>query len=146
MTTAPASDPDRLLTEALRTRGLRVTPQRLLIHRALHQLGRHASAEEVLSRVSRRLPNASLPTVYATLELLRDLRMVRRLRAGSGATLYDPRRDEHQHLVCRRCGAVEDLDVDLDAATALRTARRQGFAPEEAELIVSGLCAACGGA
>jgi Fe2+ or Zn2+ uptake regulation protein len=134
---------DSALIESLRERGHRVTPQRVLIHRALHDLGRHATAEEVQARVSERLPNASLPTVYATLELLEELGLVRRIAAGTGPALYDPRTDEHQHLVCTRCGRVEDLDTGVDAGRALRAARRRGFRPRAAELVVSGLCERC---
>ena len=125
---------------------MRVTPQRVLIHRAVRELDRHVTAEEVLAAVSERLPNASLPTVYSTLELLEELGMVRRLAARSGAALYDPRIDEHQHLVCRKCGRVEDLDVPVDSVRALRAARRRGFEPSNAELVVSGLCGDCAAA
>lgn len=122
-----------------------MTPQRVLIHRAVTELGRHATAEQVLSRVSPQLPNASLPTVYATLELLCELGVVRRVHAGDGPALWDPRTDEHQHTVCRSCGAVEDLDAAFDAARPVRAARRRGFRAEEAELVVRGLCARCSG-
>jgi Fe2+ or Zn2+ uptake regulation protein len=138
--------PDSHLEEALRERGLRVTPQRVLIHRAVRELDRHVTADEVLAAVSERLPNASLPTVYSTLELLEELGMVRRLAARSGAALYDPRTDEHQHVVCRNCGRVEDLDVPVDSIRALRAARRRGFEPSDAELVVSGLCGDCAAA
>ena len=138
--------PDIQLEHALRERGLRVTPQRVLIHRAVRELNRHVTADEVLAAVSERLPNASLPTVYSTLELLEELGMVRRLAARSGAALYDPRIDEHQHLVCRSCGRVEDLDVPVDSVRALRAARRRGFEPSDAELVVSGLCGDCAAA
>src|SRR5262245_63706402 len=134
---------DDELATVLRARELRVTRQRLLIHRALVELDRHSTAEEVLDQVSEVLPSASLPTVYATLELLRELGFVRRLSAGTGSTLYDPRREEHDHLVCRNCGAVEDIDRTVDAAPVLRAARRRGFRAEGAELVVTGLCAAC---
>jgi Fe2+ or Zn2+ uptake regulation protein len=140
---APAPTPDDRLREALHARNQRVTPQRLLIHRALLELDRHATADEVLSRVSRDLPNASLPTVYATLQLLEELSVVRRISARGGATLYDPCQEPHHHTVCRRCGTVEDLDVEVDAAPALRRARRRGFEPADAELVVTGLCAGC---
>jgi Fe2+ or Zn2+ uptake regulation protein len=125
---------------------LRVTPQRVLIHRAVRELDRHVTADEVLDAVSERLPNASLPTVYSTLELLGELGMVRRLVARSGAALYDPRTHEHQHAVCRKCGRVEDLDVGVDSARALRAARRRGFEPSDAELVISGLCSECAAA
>jgi Fe2+ or Zn2+ uptake regulation protein len=134
---------DQRLRVELHARGQRVTPQRVLIHRALLELGRHSSAEEVLGRVSDSLPGASLPTVYSTLELFERLGIVRRLSARGGATLYDPRRDPHHHLVCSRCGKVEDLDVDVDASGAVRQARRAGFQPAAAELVVTGLCSDC---
>jgi Fe2+ or Zn2+ uptake regulation protein len=140
------ASPDIQLESALRERGLRVTPQRVLIHRALRELDRHVTADEVLDAVSVRLPNASLPTVYSTLELLEELGMVRRLAARSGAALYDPGPDEHQHVVCRSCGRVEDLDVPVDSVRALRAAQKRGFEPDNAELVISGLCADCAAA
>ena len=134
---------DSELKQALRERGQRVTPQRLLIHRAIKRLDRHATADEILNEVSDTLPNASLPTVYATLDLFEDLGIVRRVAAGEGAALYDPRPDAHHHLVCTSCGRVEDLDAPLDTERAVRAARRGGFEPRRAELVVHGLCADC---
>jgi Fe2+ or Zn2+ uptake regulation protein len=131
------------LKQTLRERRLRVTPQRILIHRALTDLGRHATAEEVLERVEPQLPNASLPTVYAALELFENLGIARRVAAGGGPTLWDPRSRPHHHLVCASCRRVEDLDVKVDMGGALRAARRQGFRPDGSELVVTGLCERC---
>jgi Fur family transcriptional regulator, stress-responsive regulator len=134
---------DTDLAEQLRERGQRVTSQRVVIARALRELDRHVSAEEVLGAVRDRLPNVSLPTVYATLELFRELGLVRRVSVAGSPALYDPRTEEHQHFVCRRCGAVADLDAPVDTGPALRAARRAGMAPEDAGLVVAGLCARC---
>src|SRR3954462_5780015 len=101
-----SASPDIRLQSALRERGLRITPQRVLIHRAIRELDRHVTADEILDTVSARLSNASLPPVSAPLELLEELGVVRRLAARSGAARYDPRTDEHQHVVCRSCGRV----------------------------------------
>jgi len=131
------------LEQQLRERGMRVTPQRLLMHRTLRELDRHVTAEELLGEVSKRLPNASLPTVYATLDLFAELGLVKRVRTGGGAALYDPRTAPHNHVQCRRCGKVEDLDSTVDVKNVLRAAKRQGFRPDGAELVVSGLCASC---
>lgn len=131
------------LVDSLRSRGMRVTPQRLLIHRSLLDLDRHVTADQVLDSVSERLPNASLPTVYAALELFEELGIVRRLAAGPGPTLWDPRPEAHHHFVCRRCGAVEDLEAPVDLGGVLRAARRRGLQPTDSELIVGGLCARC---
>jgi Fe2+ or Zn2+ uptake regulation protein len=133
------------LRDTLRARGQRVTPQRILIHRALGELGRHATAEEVLEQVADPLPNASLPTVYATLELFEELGIVRRVAVGQGPALWDPQLDGHHHLVCRSCGRVEDVDAAVELGPLLRRARRRGFRPGSAELVVSGVCARCAG-
>jgi Fe2+ or Zn2+ uptake regulation protein len=133
------------LSDALRARGGRVTPQRLAIARVVRETGGHVTAEAVFGQVSERLPGVSLPTVYATLELLEELGQVRRVPAGSGAVLFDSRTDAHDHFVCRRCGAVADLAADSDHAASLRAAVALGLSPDGAQVVVSGLCASCAG-
>ena len=130
------------LTDALRDRGMRVTPQRVVLHRALRELDRHLTADELLDAVAERLPNVSLPTIYATLELFEQLGMVRRVQRA-GTTLFDPRTDDHHHLVCSECGSIEDLDSDLDIAALNRAAARHGFECERVEAVVHGVCAGC---
>jgi Fe2+ or Zn2+ uptake regulation protein len=130
------------LKTALRERGMRVTSQRVLVHRALGELDRHVTADELLAAVTERLPSVSLPTIYATLELLEELGMVRRLQRA-GTTLFDPRTEPHHHLVCTSCGSVEDLDAELDSAALERAAGRHDFEPERVEAIVHGRCASC---
>ena len=145
MTTEPDTAADERLVAALRERGQRVTSQRLIIHRLLHELDRHVTAEEVLRRASEQLPGMSLPTVYATLDLLAELGEARRVSVG-GPVLYDPRTEDHAHLRCRVCGRVEDLAIPMDSARALRAARAAGFEPDGAELVVEGRCADCAAA
>jgi Fe2+ or Zn2+ uptake regulation protein len=140
-TDTPTNDVE--LSAVLRARGQRVTSQRLILHRTLRELDRHATAEELLRAVDDRLPNLSLPTVYATLELFEELGVVRRIAAGSGAVLWDPRPEEHQHFACRRCGRVLDVDVRVRAAGALDAARSAGHAPESAQLLIVGVCDEC---
>jgi Fe2+ or Zn2+ uptake regulation protein len=142
---APADTPstDAELSAALRARGQRVTSQRLILHRTLRELDRHATADELLRASEDRLPNLSLPTVYATLEVFEELGVVRRIAGGPGPVLWDPRPEEHQHFACRRCGRVLDLDVRVRAATALDAARVAGHAPDSAQLLVVGVCDRC---
>lgn len=134
---------DEELAEALRARGHRVTAQRVVLYRALRELGRHVTADELLTAVQERLPALSLPTVYATLEVFEELGVLRRVPVPGGPILYDPCPGAHHHLACRRCGRVEDLDADLDAAPALRAARRRGWRVEDTTAVLSGLCARC---
>jgi Fur family transcriptional regulator, stress-responsive regulator len=146
VTPANAMDGQARAKRALRVAGYRVTTQRLLIHETLVELGRHVDAEELLAAVSERLPNVSLPTVYASLDALEEAGLVRRVAAGRGRALYDARPVDHHHLVCRRCGGVEDLDASVVLDPAVASARKRGFAVEGAEVVVHGLCAACASA
>jgi Fur family ferric uptake transcriptional regulator/Fur family peroxide stress response transcriptional regulator len=142
-TTTGIPHTDEELSERLRERGLRATSQRLVMHRLLRERNRHLTAEELLDEASARLPGISLPTVYSTLELFEELGVVHRVNGGGGTLLWDTRGDDHHHLVCRRCGRVEDIDTPLDLSGARRSARRAGFAADRAEVVVSGLCADC---
>jgi Fe2+ or Zn2+ uptake regulation protein len=131
------------LTETLRDRGLRVTPQRLAIARALRELDGHVTAEGVFGHVSARMPGVSLPTVYAALELLQELGVVRRVATEGGTVVWDARVEEHHHAVCRSCGAIVDVDAALDRAEVMAAAEAAGFIVDDAQLVVRGLCSAC---
>jgi Fur family transcriptional regulator, stress-responsive regulator len=143
---AVVSDIDESLVGKLRERGLRVTPQRIVIHRALCGESQHMTAEQVLGRVSDLLPGTSLPTVYSTLELLEGLGLVRRVGTGNGAVVFDSRVEPHAHTVCRRCGAMADLEGTAAPDDALARAGATGFVPDHAQLVVWGLCPACAAA
>jgi Fe2+ or Zn2+ uptake regulation protein len=134
---------DDQLVKLLHGRGQRVTPQRNVILRELRRRGHHATADEIRGAIADELPGTSAPTVYATLELLVELGLARRIDTGLGAALYDGRMDPHQHLVCRVCGRVDDLDIEINTAPVLTAAADAGFRAQRAELVISGLCADC---
>jgi Fe2+ or Zn2+ uptake regulation protein len=143
---SPTSSPLPDIVELLHERGQRATPQRLVILRELRRRGRHTTADEIRSAVRDELPGTSTPTVYAALDLLVDLGLARRIDAGAGAALYDPRTEPHQHTVCRRCGRVDDVDGEVDTAVLERASARAGFSPRAVEVVISGLCAECAAA
>ena len=132
---------DDLLASRLRERGQRVAAGSASCSTACCA---SSAATRRPKRCSTRRPSASqlsLPTVYATLDLLGELGLVRRIAAHAGAVMYDPR-PKHAHAVCRRCGSVTDIDGAVD--TALRwPGARQGFAPDGMDVAVYGLCERC---
>lgn len=136
---------DQQLIDLLHSRGQRVTPQRLVIHRLLRRRDSHLTADQVREAVGHDLPGTSAPTVYATLDLLAELGLVRRIDAGTGAALYDSRTEPHHHTVCQRCGAIEDLDTPDDLTPIADAARHGGFHPQRVEVVVAGLCPRCAG-
>jgi Fe2+ or Zn2+ uptake regulation protein len=142
-TSKALSPREESVAAALRRSGYRVTAQRLVVGEALADAGRHLTAEEVMGAVAERLPNVSLPTVYSSLDALEEAGLVRRVAGARGAALFDAGPAGHHHLVCRRCGAVTDLEAEVRLDAAYAGARRHGFDAEGAEVVVRGLCARC---
>jgi Fe2+ or Zn2+ uptake regulation protein len=134
---------DAQLTAVLHGRGQRVTPQRLILHRLLRAGPQHLTAEELLGRSRAQLPNVSLPTVYATLDLFEELGVIRRVPGTGPAQVYDSRTDAHHHLRCVRCGRVGDLEAGVDLDGVAAAAREQGFVAERIDVTVAGVCPAC---
>ncbi|WP_375480509.1 Fur family transcriptional regulator [uncultured Jatrophihabitans sp.] len=126
------------LVAELRARGLRVTPQREQVLRAVREL-RHATPEQI----SDAAPDVDVATVYRTLELLEDLGLVRHTHLGHGAPSYRPADDDHIHVVCHSCGSVTDADPALVTALADQLADDRGFELDRSHFTVFGRCAAC---
>ncbi len=99
----------------------------------------HPTAHEVLSAVSGEDPASSRATVYNTLSLLEQLGLVHTVRMTPGDVRYDANIAPHHHLVCRTCGAVEDVE-----AAEVTVLLRGNAAP--AEVRFDGLCDRCANA
>ncbi|WP_137815234.1 Fur family transcriptional regulator [Gandjariella thermophila] len=121
---------------------MRMTPQRQLVLDAVREL-RHATPEQVCQHVQRTAPTVNITTVYRTLDLLERLNLVRHTHLGHGAPTYSADEHEHVHLVCHRCGRVEEVPCDLldDLAGTLR--QRFGFDLDGSHLALSGTCRDC---
>jgi Fur family ferric uptake transcriptional regulator len=131
------------LDAVLRARGLRATPQRRFVLDALERLG-HATPDRVWEQVQAVAPSLSPSTVYRTLELLEELGVVAHTHLGHGAPSYHlATHADHIHLVCRRCGAVQDADVSRAQQLADEVVARYGFVTDVGHLSLDGLCAAC---
>jgi Fur family peroxide stress response transcriptional regulator len=96
------------LIERVRARGGKVTPQRVLIYRALVGDATHPTAEQIHARLVKVLPHLSLSTVYATLNDLVEAGELRRFETGDGQVHYDPDTRPHAELVCVRCQRIQD--------------------------------------
>jgi Fur family ferric uptake transcriptional regulator len=132
-----------VLSESLRERGLRATPQRRRVLEAVDALG-HATAEQVLDHVQRRDADVSTATVYRTLELLEELGLVTHAHLEHGSpTYHSVRSDEHIHLVCRACGRVQEADAVHGRSLAEALESDRGFRTDVRHLAVHGICADC---
>lgn len=101
----------RWIARKLNDRGYRLTPQRIMVLKALEDAQDHISAEEIQAHVRQSYPNMNISTVYRTLELVKELGLVTETDFGDGRVRYHcAGKGHHHHLVCEKCGRIMDLD------------------------------------
>lgn len=131
--------------QVLRETGHKATPQRLMILGALRHADGHLTAGEIFEQMRVEYPYVDISTVYRTLAVLKDLRLVSETDMGTGDTTYEWVREHrlHHHLICRNCDAVTSLDhkylEDLGAQIVAETS----FKPDLDHFAIFGLCASC---
>lgn len=130
------------LTELFRGQGLKITPQRQCIFRALHENEQHPSAEAIYDAVRTEMPSISLRTVYQTLNDLTAMGEINQIDLGTGSTRFDPNLRDHQHLVCDGCGAVHDVDGPI-VEVQLPDADGWGFVVSRTDIVFRGRCPRC---
>jgi Fur family ferric uptake transcriptional regulator len=134
---------DRLATR-IRSRGRRLTDQRLVVAEAPGNAREAVSAQELYERLRPRHPRLALATVYRALEAQVESGMARRLeRSGHVSAYVACVPEHHHHLVCTRCQRVEDLDERILKPVLRQIDGRHGFAVEHERLDFYGLCASC---
>ena len=133
------------LTELFRAQGLKMTPQRQSIFRALESSMVHPTAESVYAEVRTEMPTISLRTVYQTLNDLAAMGELQALDLGTGSTRFDPNLEPHHHLVCEVCGRVDDLYAEFPDV-ALPSRNPFGFQATSTEIVFRGRCADCAAA
>ena len=129
---------------ALRQNGRRLTPQRYMILHVMQEAEAHLSIEQITQRVQERNPYVSQSTVYRTLDLLRELGVVRPTHLSGKHMYYEVVEGQtHHHFVCRTCHSVQHLDPDLLAKLPEQLKQQYGFDCLTLELVATGYCQAC---
>jgi len=122
---------------------MRVTAPRIAVLQAV-TAGRHQDADEIAAAARERLGSLSTQTVYDNLHALVQGGLVRRIEPAGHPARFEVRvGDNHHHVVCRSCGATEDVDCAVGHAPCLQPSQSHGFAIDEAEVVYWGLCPQC---
>ncbi len=132
---------DHVMT-LLRDEGFRITPQRIAIVDYLLKTDDHPSAELIHKVIRKRYPMVSLSTVYKTLDLLREKKMVNEIEVD-GESRFDAHTDEHINLVCLKCGKIEDVDEDALTEIQSRAAKKSKYVILKSSFELIGYCSNC---
>lgn len=104
--------------------------------------GTHLTAPEVFRRAQEGGLQVSLSTVYRTLNQLHAHGDVASLSGGSGRR-YEHATEDHDHLICLRCGLTIEFVDDLIRGFGKSVAQRKGFEHKSSRFDILGLCKEC---
>ena len=131
------------LTSLLKSKQLKVTPQRLAIFNVLYNTVEHPNAEIIYKALHATHPTMSLATVYKTLDTLKKCNLIQELNVGEDSFRYDANAMSHPHLICTTCLKVSDLHTDvLDNVIATAQAETD-FDIKTEKIFFYGTCPDC---
>ena len=136
----------RLFSRFLRERGLPITQQREAVAQVVFSTPGHLSVEEIEQRLRQGAERIGKATIYRTLDLLVQSKLVEEHDFGEGFKRYEHRLSRqpiHEHLICLECGSVTEFRSDEVRQVEQRVAAEYGFAPARHRLEIYGLCRDC---
>lgn len=131
------------ITEVLRNRGFKVTPQRLAIYKILVEERDHPTAEMIFEKLQTKYPTMSLATVYKTIEVFREMGLVHSLNVGEDKARYEANCAPHIHMVCDDCGEIMDVFGAEIANLQEFAANKSGYQIDECQMYFHGVCSKC---
>jgi len=103
----------------------------------------HPSPEEVFVEIRKTSPSISLATVYKILEMFHLKGFIRRVSTNDQVTRYDANLDQHHHIICDRCGGIQDVMGIAETLPEPLNGELGGFRITSKEIQYHGVCADC---
>ena len=127
-------------------KGLKITPQRVVILEAVYKLNNHPTADNIIEYIRESHPNIAKGTVYKVLETLIDKGLIKKVTTERDVMRYDGIIDSHHHLYCSECDLIEDYkDEELDKLlhNYFKNKNINGFKIEDIVLQIRGTFSKC---
>lgn len=136
------------LKENLKKKGYKLTPQRrAIVDTIIKNEGKHMTAEEIYDEVKRDCPEIGLATVYRTVLLLEEIKLLSRLDLSDGCSRYEIIHDDeehrHHHLICNNCKKVIEVEEDLLDELENRIKTKYLFEVQDHSVKFYGICNEC---
>lgn len=127
--------------EQLKSKGLKVTPQRVAIYEAVVELHNHPTAENIIEYIKSNHPNISVGTVYKVLDSLVENNLLRKVKNEKDIMRYDAVLSHHHHLYCSETERIEDFEdpqLDLFISEYFKKKKIKNFKVQDIKLQITG--------
>jgi Fe2+ or Zn2+ uptake regulation protein len=122
--------------ETLRAHDIQPSAQRVAVADYVLYTDEHPSADQVWNEVRRKFPMLSRATVYNTLHLFVEKRILRELALAEGRVVFDPNVERHHHFIDDETGAI--FDVPWDAVGVTKVDGLKGYGVREYMVVMRG--------
>lgn len=120
-----------------------LTTQRKLILDIITQITSHPTAGDIMEQLKLEGHSVSYATVYNSLRFLTEHGYIHELKLEGDASRYDGRTDEHQHIICTKCGNVDEVKLETPPEWKKRIEKLTEYKIFEEQIIFKGLCHEC---
>ncbi len=117
--------------------------QRERILGILRNTDTHPTASWIYDELKREFSNLSMGTVYRNINILLDQNLVQKIEAGSSFDRFDANTDQHYHFMCRVCGSVDDLPLEVLSGLDKKVTSSTNYLVEAHRLDFYGVCPSC---
>lgn len=131
--------------DQLAKQGMRRTAPRQAVLQALFASEGHISADELATQVQRQFPSVNVSTIYRTLDVLQELKIIDHVHLAHGPAVFHLAEHDHQHLVCERCAKVQEVPSAKMLPFLKMLEREFGYQLARRHFALVGLCEACRG-
>jgi Fe2+ or Zn2+ uptake regulation protein len=100
------------VADVLQQNGIQPSAHRVAVGEYVLTTTDHPSADRVWAKVRRRFPMISRATVYNTLNLFVEKKLLRELHLAPDSVVFDPNMEKHHHLIDEETGRIYDVEWD----------------------------------
>lgn len=122
---------------------LNLTVQRETIYQIVKTATNHPTAADIMESLRQQGHQFAYGTVYNSLKYLTDVGLIRELKLGDSASRYDGQLMDHNHIVCRICGRVDEVFSTAPKPWVDTVASETGYAIDSHQVVFTGVCPSC---
>ena len=129
--------------EAIRAKGLRITPARLAVLSVLAEAEKPLDISQIIEEIVKRHIDADQATIYRIIENFMKKDLIIKLQFQEKKFYYEVKSTEHHHAICSKCGRIEDVSTCNIKRLEKEIDRTKGFLVAKHSLEFYGVCQNC---
>ena len=123
----------------LKENDLKATIQRTSILKSIDQAG-HINIDEIYENLKEQYPTLSLATIYKNIILMQQKNVIIEVPINREKSKYELKKNDHIHLICQRCGTIQDRDI---TESTHKTLVVKNFQLNSSQINLYGVCQEC---